>query len=72
MTSMVSEQTPDSIVVELRVSEDDEKLWVLLAHMADYLKTTFGVDFDCDRVVIGLVYESGEDAPEAAPAAAIG
>lgn len=61
MTNMAIEQTPDSIVVELTVSEDDEKLWVLLAHMADYLKATFGVDFDCDRVVIGLVYEADEE-----------
>lgn len=68
MTSMAIEQTTDSIVVELHVTEDDEKLWVLLAHMADYLKATFGVDFDCDRVVIGLVYDGHEDTPEAVPA----
>lgn len=69
MTNMALEQSKDSILVELRVSEDDEQLWVLLAHMADYLKAQFGVDFDCDRVVIGLVYDSAEDGPQGRPQA---
>lgn len=56
MTEIVVTQIPDSIAIELRPDEQDRDMWTLLAHLAEYLWTNYGVEFDCSTVIVHLVY----------------
>lgn len=69
MTEIHVNQTPDTFDVELRPDEHDEQMWCLLAHLAEYLWTQFGVPFDCDTVIVRLVYSAEDGALASRPEA---
>lgn len=65
MTEQIIATSNDHTVIELVPREEDHETWSLLAHMSDYLHRHFGLEIDCDTVLITLVYH-GEQA-EALP-----
>lgn len=70
MTMNVEGISQDTVSVELIPDENDEAAWIFLAHLSSILWTNYGLDLDCDTIVITLVYGSdGEERPQAAPQA---
>lgn len=61
MSVNVETSSHDFLSIELVVEEQDDQMWVLMAHLADFLMRRYGVPLDADKVVVTLVYGGGED-----------
>lgn len=66
----VAQPGPDTVSVEMVPDDNDQEAWVFLAHLSSILYRDFGLDLDCDRIVITLVYDDEDGREATAPQSA--